>query len=213
VKWKRFHEFSLKNSLEVGVNRTTIAPVGLKRYSLLSHQYQKKVPSLLPTGALCCILISKKGDNTSMKTKIMAGVAIAAIAATGVVGGFALANGDLNSGVNATNSKTTCDSSNCGAYTDSSNKASTLNANYNGWTTKLSSGTLAGDSVVVEIMVGGAATAEEINLTSTANYCAATPDSGYGASVTFNAGCTGLLLRFHPRSLARRPISLIRLPA
>jgi hypothetical protein len=116
-----------------------------------------------------------------MKTKIMAGVAIAAIAATGVVGGFALANGDLNSGVNATNSKTI-------VFDGSSNKASTLNANYNA--TKLSSGTLAGDSVVVAY-VGGAAN-EEINLTSTANYCAATPDSGYGASVTFNAGCTGL---------------------
>src|SRR5574344_444212 len=36
-----------------------------------------------------------------MKTKIMAGIALTAIAATGVVGGFAIANGNLNSAVNA----------------------------------------------------------------------------------------------------------------
>ena len=67
-----------------------------------------------------------------MKTKIMAGVAIAAIAATGVVGGFALANGDLNSGINAaaTAHTLTLDSSNCGAYTDSTSGSFT----YYGWT-------------------------------------------------------------------------------
>jgi hypothetical protein len=67
-----------------------------------------------------------------MKTKIMAGVAIAAIAATGVVGGFAIANGGLNSGINAaaTAHTLTLDSSNCGAYTDSTSGSFT----YYGWT-------------------------------------------------------------------------------
>jgi len=66
-----------------------------------------------------------------MKTKIMAGVAIAAIAATGVVGGFAIANGGLNSGIAAAASdhSLTIKASDFAAYS-----ATDSTTTYYGWT-------------------------------------------------------------------------------
>jgi hypothetical protein len=65
-----------------------------------------------------------------MKTKIMAGVAIAAIAATGVVGGFAIANGGLNSGIAAAASdhSLTIEAADFAAYS-----ASDSTTTYYGW--------------------------------------------------------------------------------
>jgi hypothetical protein len=116
-----------------------------------------------------------------MKTKIMAGIALTAIAATGVVGGFAIANGNLNSAVNATNAKSI-------VYNGSINQYVAGSESYVAKT--IATGSFSGDSGV-STNVGGM-TGEALTGSDGTNYCVATPDSGKNGMITFAAGCTGM---------------------
>lgn len=114
----------------------------------------------------------------------MAGLAIVAIAATGVVGGFAIAHGAFNSALNATNAKSLTYSHTVNPYVSGSESyvAKTI-----------ATGTFNGDSGIATTLKGSyGCTLQDSSETGSGYASLIAPSTSFLATLTFTAGCQGM---------------------